>query len=164
MTDRYRGIVIANNTEQAHNGLDRLHGLLQVDKTGPANYRDWLIITRNNWNTAVRGQYIPNRIVVFDLSPQAITIDMWNAIIPALRRENGEQINVTYISRERLRTDLISDHVFTVRRQDGIGPHAPDLPCAFPVSNRKPTPEYCGMRADQHMARPLARAAEDLTR
>ncbi len=151
MSQRYRGIVLANNRQQAHNGLDRMHGLLEVVKTGPAGYKDWLIVTRDNFRNVARGCLVPNRILVFDLSPQAIPDELWECLVPCLMRENGEQLNITYISRQRRRTDLIDTHRFTVRRQDGIGPHPPELPCVT-----------CGLRADQHRAVPIAAAAQEM--
>lgn len=154
MTHDHMGIVIANNRDQAQIGLDRLGGLIGAAVL--ANHHDWLVFTRNNFDTAGRGCQAPNRIVVFDISPQAIPDDMWHAIIPCIRRNEGEPLNVTYVSRETVRTDLIIDHRFTGLRQWGmIAP--PDKPCQFQIDG-----EICGKRQDEHRARPIARSAQEL--
>ena len=42
-------------------------------------------------------------------------------------------------------SDLVTDHRFTVRRQDGIGPHPDTLPCAYPTPHG-----WCGRRLSEH--------------
>lgn len=162
MKPHYKGIIIANNTHDAKNGLDRMRQLFSIDEPPRHLSSDYLVITRGNFNTAGRGCQIGNRIIVFDLSPQAIPDALWEAIIPCIMRDgimgdNRSQLNVTYIIREERRFDTISDHPFTVRRQDGIGPYPSDLPCARMVDGQE-----CGQRADQHRAIPLARGAQDM--
>lgn len=156
----YKGIIIANNTHEAKNGLDRMRQLFSVDEPPRHLSGEYLVITRGNFSTAGRGCQVGNRVLVFDLDSEAIPEGLWEAIIPCIVREPGERLGITYITREYRRFSTIIDHVFTVRRQDGLGPYPTDLPCAHPVST-DPW-EECGQRADQHQPRPISRSAQGL--
>lgn len=160
----YHGVLIANTRQAAQVCLDRMYGLLGVtEDVRPTWHRDWLVITPQNYRHAGRGLWLPNRVLVYDFSEGSIPDEIWHAIIPCLHREDGESLNVHYYRRATQRTDLIRDHVFTVRRQDGIGPHPPDLPCAMVVGEiGKVPPGPCGKRADEHVGVPLARGARDM--
>lgn len=137
-----RGILIARGMKEAQIGLDRMAG--QLGAPSPS-LRDWLLVTLNNYRTdGLRGHRVPNRVLVIDLKPEELPVQLWQTIIPMLDwRQENEAIVASYFTSRREFDNLgvIDTHVFTVRRQDGIGPHPPNLPCARPG---------CGLRADQH--------------
>lgn len=61
----------------------------------------------------------------------AIRIEMGIArqrqLMPNAEKMSIEEFETRYAQRP---DPTVSDHRFTVRRQDGIGPHPEDLPCA----------------------------------
>lgn len=137
-----RGVLIARTRSAAHDGLQQMAGLLGY---GPEDripsLWDWVVLGPRA-TSGVRGLVLPNRVLLVDLDPTEVSRETWEAIFPTLRRDDGARVNVYRWGRSRdplpaLRTD---EHVFTVRRQDGIGPHPPELPCS-----------RCGRRADQHV-------------
>jgi hypothetical protein len=150
---KYRGVLIADTQRSAQIGLDQMCGLLGTPILSAT--RAFVLITPRSLD-GVRGTRVHNRVLIFDgIEPSE---QMWEAIIPCLIRPNLESINVSRFHRDPRPPMTVSDHVFTVRRQDGIGPYPPELPCAAGVGGGA----LCGLRADQHYAVPLARGARDL--
>lgn len=152
-----RGVLFANSDHEAQICMDRMCGLLGLPVLNAQ--RNFLVITPHTPHRG-RGYMLPNRILMYDIAEGSIPDEIWHAIIPAIQRAPGEPLDVSHFYRTTQRTDLITDHHFTVRRQDGIGPHPPELECAAGIGGG----ELCGKRADQHYARPLARGAQDILR
>lgn len=158
-----RGVLFARSDQQAQICMDKMCGLLGLPILKAD--RCYLIVTPNTPNRG-RGYLLPNRILMYDIARDSIPDEIWHAIIPCIQREVGEELNISYFCQVSQRTDLVTDHVFTVRRQDGIGPHSPELPCAH-HGHKKGASHIeveCGRRADEHSARPIARGAQDTFR
>lgn len=157
MTEMFRGVIIARSHGEAQICLDRMHGLLGIQHFDRTWHKDWLVISPRSLN-AGRGCNVPNRVLVYDLAEEEISEEVWHAIIPCVIRAEGEALNVDYFRRATQRTDLIKDHVFTVRARTASVRITPDLPCAY----RDDAGNVCGKRQDQHRGVPLAKGARDM--
>lgn len=56
-------------------------------------------------------------------------------------------------------SDVVTDHAFTVRRQDGLGPHPDDMICAIPTCGR---PKYAHQSPVMSKFQPLVDRAAAL--
>jgi hypothetical protein len=140
MSGDLRGAIIAPTKEMAQHALDQMAGMLGVGEQ-PPKAKDWLVLTPGNWTTAGRGYRLPNRVLVADYELPDVPEPVWQALIPMMAWRSGGEPIMTYFWKRRVNDQLVvsvNDHVFTVRRQDGIGPHPATLGCVL-----------CGLRADQ---------------
>lgn len=145
----FRGAIIAANRMAAQIGWDRLCTMTtHAANCGPVD-REWVVLTPRSIN-GCRGCQLPNRIIVFELEPYEIPDDLWHALLPSIRHDGHEPVNVTWIRRNKQLPLTISDHAFTVAGRGG--PMPPEHPCAFVYSTRG----VCGKRADMHVTVRLA--------
>lgn len=144
MSGDFRGFIIAPDKVMAQHALDQMSGMLGVadDRDAASRVKDWLVLTPGNWFHAGRGCQLPNRVLVVDYELKDVPEQVWQNIVPAMAWRRGGEPIMTYFWKRRVNDQLVvsvDDHVFTVRRQDGLGPHPASLPCVL-----------CTLRADQH--------------
>lgn len=150
MSHHYKGVVIAPNQEIAKRELYRMRALFDSKVDQPID-RQWLIVTPNRLH-AGRGLVVPNRVLVIDYPDFGdIPEQVWEAVVPCLRRDSEVRADVTYWTRERFKVPItVTDHVFTVPEQRYLKGWPPELPCAA---------QGCGRRSDEHVAVSLASEA-----